>query len=366
MDWYERVIGPLLFRIQAERAHHAVLTGLGLVSRIPGSGQALRSLLSVPQDARLAIEVAGLTFPNPIGLAAGVDKDAIAVSGWFALGFGSVEIGTVTPCPQAGNPRPRLWRFPAEEALVNALGFPSAGSAVVRERLVGRRFPGPVGVNLGKNAGTPLERAAVDYEAGFLALWDVADYVVINVSSPNTPGLRTLQDPVLLGYLVEHMKEVDRALARLHRAPQRPIFVKVALDIEPMVLDEVVDVLIAVGATGLIVGNTSTDPSLRPSSAAGLPGGLSGRPVQKRARDLLARAAERADERLVLVSVGGVMTAEDVVERIRLGAHLVQLYTGLVYRGPRFPAAVLRQLLRTLDEGGLYAVGALRGRLPRS
>jgi len=362
LNWYEQVFRPFLFRMDAEGAHHAVLAGLGLVGRIPGTVWLFRHWLGVPEDARLAVDVRGVPFPNPLGLAAGLDKDAHAVAGWFALGFGSVEIGTVTPCPQSGNPRPRVWRFPAEEALVNALGFPSAGAATVRERLVGRRFRGPIGVNLGKNAVTPLEHAAGDFEAALLALWDVADYVVLNVSSPNTPGLRTLQDPARLGYLVERMVQLDRELAQLHGEPSRPLFVKVALDVEEIVLDEIVETLVATGAAGLVLGNTSTDPALWPAGGEGLPGGVSGRPLRKRAVERLVRAAERAGERLVLVSVGGVMTVEDAVERIRLGAHLVQLCTGLVYRGPGFPAAVLRHLLHILEKEGIQSVGALRGR----
>jgi dihydroorotate dehydrogenase len=316
----------------------------------------------VVEDARLAVRIGSLTFPNPLGLAAGIDKDAVAVAGWFALGFGTVEVGTVTPCPQPGNPRPRLWRFPAEEALVNALGFPSAGAVRVRERLVGQRSPGPIGVNLGKNAATPLDRGYEDYCAVFAALWDVADYAVINVSSPNTPGLRTLQESERLAELLARLRAIDEKLARLQRVPPLPLFVKVSLDSAPDALDEIVDLAVSAGVTGLVLGNTSTDPALRPAGAARLPGGASGRPLRQRAVTLLTRAAERAGDRLALVSVGGVMEADDVVERIRRGAHLVQLCTGLIYRGPGSPAAALRALLGVLEEEGLHSVTALRGR----
>ncbi len=362
MNWYERFVKSLLFRLDAEDAHHLALAGLQAVDTIPGSTELLRSVIRAPEDARLAVDLAGLRFPSPLGLAAGLDKDARAVGAWYALGFGTVEVGTVTPCPQPGNPRPRLWRVPEAEALVNALGFPSVGAAAVRARLIGRRFPGPVGVNIGKNAGTPLERAVDDYEAALFTLWDVADYVVVNVSSPNTPGLRTLQDPTSLAPLLQRLVECNRLLAELHRTVPRPLFVKVSLDIDLRALDEVVEVLVEVGANGLVLGNTSTDPSLRPASAAGLPGGVSGRPLRERACWLLARVAERAGERLALVSVGGVMDIDDVVERYRLGAHLVQLCTGLVYRGPAFPAAVLRALIGYLDAHGLPSLAAIRGR----
>ncbi|MCX7624290.1 MAG: quinone-dependent dihydroorotate dehydrogenase [Thermomicrobium sp.] len=362
MGAYERSIRPLLFRLDPERAHRCALAALRGASALPGGRTVLRRALGAPVDGRLAVEVAGLTFPNPLGLAAGMDKDAVAVAGWFALGFGSVEVGTVTPCPQPGNPRPRLWRFPEAEALVNALGFPSAGAAAVRARLAGRSFPGPVGVNLGKNAATPLERAAYDYCAVLAALWDVADYMVVNVSSPNTPGLRTLQAPEQLERILERLATLDRTAARVHGAPERPLFVKISLDIEPVVLDELVVLSASAGVAGLIIGNTSTDPALRPRGAETLPGGVSGGPLRQRAIALLARAAERAPAGFALVSAGGAMRADDVIERIRLGAHLVQCYTGLVYRGPGFAAAVLRELLRCLEERGLPSVQALRGR----
>lgn len=362
MSWYERAIRPLLFRLDPEFAHGLAIEGLGVVGRLPGGPGLLRRLAGAPVDERLRVDFGPLSFPNPLGLAAGLDKNGVAVAGWFALGFGTVEVGTVTPCPQPGNPRPRLWRFPEQEALVNALGFPSAGAAAVRERLLGRRFPGPVGINLGKNAATPLERATEDYCAVLTALWDVADYVTVNVSSPNTPGLRTLQEVERLEPVLEAVQATNRQLASLHRAMLRPVLVKVSLDLEPAALVDLIALLEACGVTGLILGNTSTDPALRPPGAEHLPGGLSGKPLRRRATELLTRAAEIAGERLLLMSVGGVMTVEDAIERLRLGAHLVQVCTGLVYRGPGFPGAILRALLASLDEYGLPSVKLLRGR----
>ncbi|MBO9351298.1 MAG: quinone-dependent dihydroorotate dehydrogenase [Thermomicrobium sp.] len=362
MGWYRRIVTPLLFRLDPEDAHRLVLGVLSRLSRCPGSERVLRRVFRVPDDERLRVEVGDLTFPNPIGLAAGVDKNAKAVAAWFGLGFGSVEVGTVTPCPQEGNPRPRLWRFPEDETLVNALGFPSDGVAAVRARLVGRWFPGPVGINLGKNAWTPLEQAVVDYCATLVALWDVADYVVVNVSSPNTPGLRKLQRGERLEQVLAAVQETNRTLAALQRARPRPLFVKVSLDLDAGALADAIEIAVAVGADGLILGNTSIDPSLRPAGAGALPGGVSGRPLRKRAVELLSNAADRAGGRLALISVGGVLETDDVIQRLRLGADLVQVYTGLVFRGPALPAVLLRGLLRYLDEQGLPSVRALRGR----
>lgn len=362
MDWYRRIVTPFLFRLDPEDAHRLVLGALGGLDHCPGSERVLRRVFRVPDDERLQVEAGGLTFPNPIGLAAGVDKNAEAVAVWFGLGFGSVEVGTVTPCPQEGNPRPRLWRFPKDEALVNALGFPSDGAAAVRARLVGRWFPGPVGINLGKNAWTPLEQAVEDYCSTLVALWDVADYVAVNVSSPNTPGLRELQRGERLEQVLAAVQETNRALAAVRRARPRPLFVKVSLDLDAGALADAIEIAVAVGAGGLILGNTSTDPSLRPPGAEGLPGGVSGRPLRKRAVELLSDAADRTGGRLALISVGGVLEADDVIQRLRLGADLVQIYTGLVLRGPALPAGLLRALLEYLEEQGLPSVRTLRGR----
>ncbi|MCS7050765.1 MAG: quinone-dependent dihydroorotate dehydrogenase, partial [Thermomicrobium sp.] len=343
-------------------AHRLVVAGLGTLERVPGALASLRAWVGAPRDARLRVDCGPLSFPNPVGLAAGVDKNGVAIGSWFALGFGTVEVGTVTPLPQVGNPRPRLWRLPSDEALVNALGFPSVGAARVRERLVGRRWPGPVGINLGKNAATPLERAADDYCAVLAAVWDAADYLVVNVSSPNTPGLRTLQHATQLERLLVAVQRVNRELAALHRTTPRPVLVKVSLDIELAALGELVAVVEECGVTGLVLGNTSTDPSLRPRGAEHLPGGVSGKPLRARAVALLARAAELAGERLCLVSVGGIVSPEDAIERLRLGAHVVQLCTGLVYRGPCLPGSIVRALIAALDEDGIPDVRHLRGR----
>ncbi len=362
MSWYEQAIRPLLFRLDPEFSHRLAVEGLGIVGRLPGGIALLRQLAGVSVDGRLRVDFGALSFPNPLGLAAGLDKNGVAIAEWFALGFGTVEVGTVTPRPQPGNPRPRLWRFTEQEALVNALGFPSAGAAAVREQLLCRRFPGPIGINLGKNATTPLEQATEDYCAVLAALWDVADYVTVNVSSPNTPELRRLQEVERLERVLAAVQATNRKLAFLHGETVRPVLVKVSLDLEPAALVDLIALLEACDVTGLILGNTSTDPNLRPPGAEHLPGGLSGKPLRRRAVELLARAAELAGERLLLVSVGGVMTVEDAIERLRLGAHLVQVCTGLVYRGPGFPSAILRALLTALDECGLPSIRFLRGR----
>ncbi len=359
--WYERAIYPALAQLDPERAHRQALRGLSALERFPSGRRLLRQLCDPPADDRLAVDRLGRRFPNPLGLAAGFDKDAEAVGALLALGFGFVEVGTVTPRPQPGNPRPRLWRLPEERALVNALGFPSAGMAAMRARLAGRQFPGAIGVNLGKNRETPLERAAEDYLAVLAALWDVADYLVVNVSSPNTPGLRELQARSVLVELLRALGEENRRLARLRRLRPRPLLVKLAPDLDIAGLEQAIAAALEGGADGLVVANTSTDRRLLRRPAPDFLGGISGRPLRARATALTREAYRRAGGRLVIVGVGGIGSAEDAIERLRAGASLVQLYTALIYEGPGLPARILRGLLAYLEQEGLRSVEQLVG-----
>ena len=295
----------------------------------------------------LRLRSGGLEFAHPLALAAGLDKDAHAIAGLFALGFAGLEVGTVTPRPQAGNPPPRLFRLPAQGALINRLGFNNAGADAAARNLKSALWrPGPLGINIGKNKDTPLDEAAVDYLACVSALAPHADYLVVNASSPNTPGLRQLQEPerlaALLGAVRARMDVV---------APGRPLFLKIAPDLGPEAVDAVVDVALASGASGLIATNTTiTRPFAHP--LAGEQGGLSGRPLCGLATQTLRRAARRADGRLALGGVGGVATADDVYERLRAGASLVQVYTALVYEGPGLVRRLLHGLAALLRRDG--------------
>jgi dihydroorotate dehydrogenase len=305
----------------------------------------------------MAVESAGLTLAHPLALAAGLDKDGHAISGLFALGFAAVEVGTVTPRPQPGNPSPRLFRLPEHGALINRLGFNNAGAEEAAAHLQGARWrPGPLGINIGKNKDTPLAEALEDYLACVSALAPHADYLVVNASSPNTPGLRQLQEPerlaTLLGAVRTRMDSV---------APGRPLFLKIAPDLGPEAVDAVVDVALAARASGLIATNTTiTRPFAHP--LARQEGGLSGRPLRALSAETLRRAARRAEGRLVLWGVGGVATAEDVYERLRAGASVVQVYTALVYEGPGLVRRLLLGVAALLQRDGYTrladAVGA--------
>jgi len=346
----------LLFLLSAEQAHHlgmGLLRGVGLFA---GSGP--RQLPAPGPD--LSVTSAGLRFAHPILLAAGFDKNAEAVRGFFALGFAGVEVGTVTPLGQPGNPTPRLFRLPRERALINRMGFNNAGAAAMAARLaaLGPRR-GPVGINVGKNKDTPLERAVDDYLAAVSQLAPLADYLVVNASSPNTPGLRQLQEPEQLRELLTRVKQRVEELA-----PGKPLFLKVAPDLAPEAVDAVVEVAIEARVSGLICTNTTV---ARPVSGehASEAGGLSGAPLAPLALAILRRAASRARGRLALWASGGVFTADDVLERLAAGADVVQLYTALVYEGPGLVHRLVGELRARLAARGVPSLATLvSARLP--
>ena len=319
------------------------------------------------RDPLLAQRVWGLPFPNPVGLAAGYDKWGRAVPGWHALGFGFAEIGTVTRDAQPGNPRPRVFRLPQDEALVNRLGFNNDGAARTAARLArwdrrGLLHRIPLGVNIGKSRATPPEEAVGDYLATLDRLWPYADYVVLNVSSPNTPGLRDLQESSQLAGILEAVLDLNRYKATVVGRRPRPVLVKVAPDLTDAQLDAVVDLAVALAVDGLIVCNTTVERTgLRaPAALAAETGGLSGRPLAGRSLAMLRRVVARAPG-LPVVSVGGVASADDAWERLAAGAQLVQVWTALVYRGPGLPAAINRGLVRRMRAEGLGGIGELIG-----
>ncbi len=338
---------PVLRLIDPEAAHQAALAAL----RAGLAGDA-----GLPPDPRLAAHVGGLAFANPLGLAAGFDKDAVAVRRCFALGFGAIEVGTVTPRPQAGNPRPRLFRLPEDRAVINRMGFPNAGWDVVGERLAAMRqagrLPGPLGINIGINKDS--SDPAADYAALAQAAAPLADYITVNVSSPNTPGLRDLQSADRLATLLD---AVRRSVP-----PTLPVWVKIAPDLDDAALADAVAV-VAERAQALIISNTTLarPPGLR-GAAANEKGGLSGAPLLAPSTAMLARAFRLAEGRVPLVGVGGVASADDVLAKLRAGAQFVQLYTALAYEGPALPARILRSLSARLAQDGVASLSALVGK----
>ena len=344
MPMYKSLVKPLLFQLDAERAHHVVFDNLRRAARLPGTKALLRQLYDF-QHPGLAREVFGLQFPNPVGLAAGFDKNAVLTDEMATLGFGFVEIGTVTPRPQPGNPAPRLFRLPQDEALVNRMGFNNDGAAAVAARLAGRRNRQLIiGGNIGKNKDTPNERAADDYVACFEALAEVVDYFVVNVSSPNTPGLRELQEKKPLIDLLQQVQARNLA-----RAVPRPLLLKIAPDLTDAQLDDILEIARETQLSGLVATNTTISRANLTSDEAYVTslgaGGLSGRPLRARATEVIRYLHRKSDGGLPIIGSGGIHSAADAQEKMAAGAALVQLYTGFIYEGPALVSRINRALV---------------------
>ena len=353
--FYRRVARPILFRQEAERIHDRTMRALGFVSRHEILCRGLAALYGAPE---LPVELFGLRFPNPVGLAAGMDKYAQALCAWPGLGFGFSELGGVTWQAQPGNPAPRLFRAVSQEAIVNSMGFNNPGAEAMAASLaewkrLGRWPAHPVGINLGKSKATPLAEAAQDYASSFRVLRPHADFFVVNVSSPNTPNLRQLQDRAALN-------DILAALQELNAAPPRPILVKVAPDLSFSALDEILELAQAPRVAGIIATNTTisrpeTDHPLV-KSVYERAGGLSGRPLRALSTRVIEHLYVQSKGRVPIIGVGGILSGADAFEKIAAGASLLQLYTGLVYRGPGINREIVRGLQLTLEGCGFKSL----------
>lgn len=327
MSLYLSLLRPLLFQMDPEKAHDLALKAIakGLIK------------VKTSDPAHLKRKVFGVDFPNPVGLGAGFDKNGVALDQWKDLGFGFIEAGTVTRHAQPGNPKPRMFRYPGSKAIINRMGFNNEGADALAARIEKSHPCIPLGINLGKSKITPLEEAAEDYAYSFSRLNDLGDYFVVNVSSPNTPGLRQLQDKDALTKILWRLKEIDGS---------KPLFVKIAPDLEETQLEEIASLAIDMGLTGLIATNTTL-------SRQGLPqdpkqdGGLSGSPLTARSQEVLKFIKGLVGDRLVLIGVGGIMNASDAQARLDAGADLVQIYSGWVYGGPAFIEEIKSGLLES-------------------
>ncbi|HEX2860133.1 MAG TPA: quinone-dependent dihydroorotate dehydrogenase [Lacunisphaera sp.] len=347
MGWiYQNLAKPAFFRLDPEHAHEVAVNSLALLGRVRPLCALLERWHRLPPRLHRPVECFGLKFPNAVGLAAGFDKNGRAWPAAAALGFGHVEIGTVTFHAQPGNPRPRAFRYPADQAVINRMGFNNDGSAALAARLAKLPGPGrrsiPLGVNLGKSKVTPLGQAMEDYLGSFRLLADHADYVVVNVSSPNTPGLRELQDaswlkPLLAALVAENKSRIAEG------RPRRPVLLKIAPDLSWPQIDAALGVIADLALDGIIATNTTL---ARPGSLASVneAGGLSGAPVRRRASEIINYISRATGGRLPIIGVGGIMDEESAAEKMDAGATLVQLYTGLIYRGPFFAGEVARAL----------------------
>jgi dihydroorotate dehydrogenase len=331
------VLKPWLFRLDAERAHTLTVKMMIIAHRLG----MLRPVVSGPQQSR---NVMGLTFPNALGLEAGMDKSASAVEAWGALGFGAVEVGTLTPRPQPGNPKPRLFRLPEHEALINRMGFNNPGIQSAVKKLQHRRTKAVVGVNIGKNFDTPNENAVSDYLICLKAAYSVADYIAVNISSPNTKGLRDLQAEGAVRELISALKK-EQAVLKQEHGKQVPLLVKIAPDLNEMQIEALARVFNEQDIDGVIATNTTIDrTAITGHRLANETGGLSGAPVRERSNLVLQAFRSLLKEQIPLIGVGGIVCGTDAVEKMKAGAALVQVYSGLVYRGP----GLVREVLETI------------------
>jgi dihydroorotate dehydrogenase len=335
---YQQLLKPLLFRLDAETAHQTAMRLYSGAMKIPGA-DAVAKVLYNRKSANIAVKLWGLDFPSPVGLAAGFDKDALHVDALAYLGFGFIEVGTLTPRPQAGNPQPRLFRLPADEALINRMGFNNGGSREAALRLAKRKTKLVIGGNIGKNKTTPNANAAEDYIEAFKDLYPVVDYFVVNVSSPNTPGLRELQEREPLTKLLQQLQQLNRQYP-----VQKPLLLKIAPDLTEPQLGDILGIAEDVKLDGLIATNTTTDRSRLTTSKKQVEllgaGGVSGAPLRKRSNEIIRYITERAGKDLPVIGVGGISEPQHALEKLQAGCRLVQVYTGFIYQGPGFIRAI--------------------------
>ena len=345
MSLYHQVLRPLLFQFDPEEVHHFSMTGLRFATATPIVREIMGALWQ-ENAPRLERKLWGLRFKNPIGLAAGFDKDALLADRWRYLGFGFVEVGTVTPKPQTGNPRKRLFRLPTDQAVINRMGFNNQGVEAMAYRLQrAQRGSVVLGANIGKNKTTPNEQAVDDYLVCFERLFDLVDYFVVNVSSPNTPGLRSLQEREPLTRLLATLQDRNQG-----RPQPKPLLLKIAPDLNQAQLDDIIAVAQDTQLSGLIATNTTISRAGLQTPAAQVEamgaGGLSGKPVTQAAEDVLRYLHQQTQGQLPLIGVGGIMNGQDAQRRLDAGASLLQVYTGFVYQGPGFVKQLLQELTR--------------------
>lgn len=336
-----RYLRSILFRLDPETAHSLTINLLRIAGFTPGLRQIIRSAF---KPLEMPVNTFGLRFKNPVGLAAGYDKDGIGWRGLYLLGFGHIEVGTVTPMPQPGNPRPRLFRLIEQEALINQLGFPGRGSEFVENNIIRSRPKDLVlGVNLGKNAATPLNSAIQDYRLLIKRFYRLVDYLVINISSPNTEGLRRLQARIELGNLLRGIVDVSQEQSKIYQS-KTPILIKISPDLSKSDLHDALDIILEYGMDGIIATNTTIRREEIDPEYLNYNGGLSGKPLATQSTETIRIISAYTGGKLPIIGVGGIMEGADAQEKLEAGASLVQVYTGLVYRGPGLVKRIIQEL----------------------
>ncbi|MHA8051345.1 quinone-dependent dihydroorotate dehydrogenase [Aquirufa sp. ROCK-SH2] len=341
--FYQLIVKPLLFLFSPEKAHEIVATSIRLMMKVPFAKSIFRQVYAF-QHPNLEREVFGIKFPNPVGLAAGFDKNALLIDEFAELGFGFIEVGTVTPKAQDGNPQPRLFRLPKDSAIINRMGFNNHGLDAMKERLMARKSKVIVGGNLGKNKVTPNELADKDYQKCFEVLFNWVDYFVVNVSSPNTPNLRALQEKEPLKKLLSGLQKLNNA-----KSKPKPILLKIAPDLSDEQLDDVIEIVSETKLAGIIATNTtlSREGLQSPQDLTKESGGLSGKPLNKRSTEVIAYLYKKSNGTIPIIGVGGIHSGEDALDKIKAGASLVQIYTGFIYEGPGLIKEINQEILKS-------------------
>ncbi len=348
MNIYKSYFRPILFKVNPETIHHFVFKTLKFVFKIPGAAFFAKSLF-VNKNKKLERTVFGIRFPNPVGLAAGMDKNAHLYEEFIAMGFGFVEIGTVTPLPQPGNEKPRMFRLPQDAAIINRMGFNNDGVEVVANRLRKKNATLIVGGNIGKNKITENSKAIDDYEVCFRVLFSSVNYFAVNVSSPNTPGLRSLQDKGPLLEILLRLQNLNAVLAIQYNCTRKPILLKIAPDLTIDQLDEIIEVVLESKIDGVIATNTTVSRENLKSDKKEIEfagsGGLSGKPLGKRSTEVIRYLSGKSGGKFKIIGVGGIHSADDALEKLNAGADLIQLYTGFIYEGPSLIKDINKALL---------------------
>ena len=349
MSFYKISIRQFLFLIDPEKIHHFVFKWLKFLFSFTLIKSFCRTIYNFKHPS-LNREVFGINFPNPVGLAAGFDKDATLYDELCSLGFGFIEVGTVTPEAQPGNAKPRMFRLLNDEALINRMGFNNQGVGAMVQKLKMRNENIIIGGNIGKNKNTPPENAIDDYEICFRELFNHVDYFAVNVSSPNTPGLRTLQEKEPLQELLQRLQQLNIELSAINNSKRKPVLLKIAPDLSNFQLDEIIDVIVFTRIDGIIATNTTiTRENLNsPNDVISETGGLSGKPLTKRSTEVIKYLSQKSEKRFNIIGVGGIHSPEDAIEKLNAGADLIQIYTGFIYEGPGLIKRINKKIIETL------------------
>jgi dihydroorotate dehydrogenase len=359
---YRKIAKPILFQLDAEKAHRLVMLGLRVMQALPGGKQVLQQTYGAAPSAVWSQQLWGMTFPHPIGLAAGLDKNAEAVASLSRIGFGFLEVGTVTPQPQSGNDTPRLFRLPDDHALINRMGFNNVGMEQMALHLRGLSDrPIPIAVNIGKNKSTLNEVAHEDYQSCMRCLFQEADFFVVNISSPNTPGLRDLQHGDDLHHLLQAVQEEMSHQQHIHKQAMKPILVKISPDLEEDQLASTIKIIQHSGVAGIIATNTTLKRDRLQHTNRVQQGGLSGKPLTERSTQIVKRIYQLTEGKLPIIGCGGITTAQDVYDKIRAGASLVEIYTALIYEGPELLRHLYHGLEILLNRDGFHHISQAIG-----